>query len=142
MTCIPFIISMFIGSNDRYSVAVSDQICFWMIVVVLAYSIYRIRKFSKMLVQNNVFANEFLMMAHLGFFTFLALVFMTTAILTIILRGTVDGRENHQKDRKREGMYLSLLILEYFQMFGCISVIVTMLIMFIKHSKTLTKKQF
>ena len=95
MTCIPFIISMFIGSNDRYSVAVSDQICFWMIVVVLAYSIYRIRKFSKMLVQNNVFANEFLMMAHLGFFTFLALVFMTTAILTIILRGTVDGNENH-----------------------------------------------
>ena len=100
-----------------------------MIVVVLAYSIYRIRKFSKMLVQNNVFANEFLMMAHLGFFIFLALVFLTTGIESLILT------------QGEEGMYLSFLILEYVEMIGCMGVIVTMMIMFIKHSKTLTKKQ-
>ena len=56
-----------------------------MIVVVLSYSIYKIRKFCKMLVQNNVFANEFLMLAHLGFFTFLALTFVATGTLTILL---------------------------------------------------------
>ena len=50
MTCVPFIITMFIGTETRNSVGVINQICFWMIVVVLAYSIYRIRKFSKMLV--------------------------------------------------------------------------------------------
>ena len=83
-----------------------------------------------------MFANEFLMLAHLGFFTFLALVFLATAILTLVLRSYT-----RKQIRDAKGMFLSFLILEYFELFGCLAVIVTMLIMFIKHSKTLTKKQ-
>ena len=66
-----------------------------MISVVLSFSIYRIRKFSKMLVQNKVFANEFLMLAHLGFFAFLGLTFLATGILTIIIN---DSGNIHKMD--------------------------------------------
>ena len=76
-----FIISseddMTINDLKRYYDIVSI-VCFTSITLLLAYSIYRIRKFSKMLVQSKIFANECLMFCHLAAFSYLAILNIAT----------------------------------------------------------------
>ena len=45
-----------------------------LILIILFFAIVRIRKFSKMLAQNEIFANECLMICHLTAFTWLTLM--------------------------------------------------------------------
>ena len=53
ITELPWLILPFIparGMGFAYAIAIVDLICFFLIVVVLTFSIFRIRKYSKMLV--------------------------------------------------------------------------------------------
>ena len=65
-------------------------LCFSMIVILLAFSIWRIRKFSKILVQSQIFANECLMVSHLAAFTYLALLNIYSQTINIIYQGSSD----------------------------------------------------
>ena len=52
----------------------TDDICIFVIIALLSFSIYRIRKYSKMLEQSKIFANECLMVSHLTAFIYLGVV--------------------------------------------------------------------
>ena len=54
--------------------AIYIMISYTVTTIILVFSIYRIRKYSKMLVQNKIFANECLMMSHLASFIFLGVI--------------------------------------------------------------------
>ena len=55
---------------------------FILITILLTVAIYRIRKYSRMLVQNKIFANERLMCAHLmSFAVITALDYIITSII-------------------------------------------------------------
>lgn len=105
--------------------------------MTLSYSIYKIRKYSKMLVQNQIFSNEVLMLSHLFSFAILAVAFSLEDIVQLQLEGQafVD-----MPDSELWLVYASI-ILYYCQIIGCLSVIITMMIMFIKHSRTLSDGQ-
>ena len=70
---VPWIVYIFIEQNSKiYDIIITVNVN--LIVALLSFSIYRIRKYSKMLVQSNIFANECLMLSHLASFTWVALL--------------------------------------------------------------------
>ena len=59
------------GFNEYAADMITTMVVTNIITAVLAFSIYRIRKYSKFLVQNKIFANECLMVCHLlSFFVY------------------------------------------------------------------------
>ena len=60
---------------------VVDTACVIIITVILAFSIYRIRKYSKSLTKNKIYANQYLMVTHLLSFLFLAIILVVYGIL-------------------------------------------------------------
>ena len=53
-------------------------------MVILAFSIFRIRKYSKLLVESKIFANECLMILHLTSFAVYTLLFTIVSWLNIL----------------------------------------------------------
>ena len=103
-----------------------------LIMVMLSFSIYRIRKFSHMLVQRQIFANECLMMSHLASFAIFTLTTLLVYLITSCLLFT--GSNNNSLD-------LMTWILLYLQTIAGFGVVVTMMIIFVKHSRTLSDSQ-
>ena len=73
VSAMPWIVFIFIGHNSKIY-DIFNMVNFNLIVALLSFSIYRIRKYSKMLVQSNIFANECLMLSHLASFTWLTIL--------------------------------------------------------------------
>lgn len=70
-----------------------DVIYLGILVIVtatLTFSLYRIRKYSKMLVANKVFANEWLMLVHLSCFTILTITTLVAILIGFNLSETDD----------------------------------------------------
>ena len=73
LTILPFLIMIFSEKvAELYSYFFIAGL--WSVTIVLSFGILRIRKFSKMLVQNKIFANETLMRIHLICFFFQSLL--------------------------------------------------------------------
>ena len=106
-----------------------------MIVILLAFSIWRIRKFSKILVQSQIFANECLMVSHLAAFTYLALLNIYSQTINIIYQGSSDYTLEEMSDRRKR-ILLSSVVVQYLSVGGCLAVVITMMIMFLKHSQS------
>ena len=100
-----------------------------MIVILLAFSIWRIRKFSKILVQSQIFANECLMVSHLAAFTYLALLNIYSQTINIIYQGSSDYTLEEMSDRRKR-ILLSSVVVQYLSVGGCLAVVITMMIMF------------
>lgn len=73
-TALPILLSAF-NSNQNYTqtLLILVIVAYSTIIVVLSISLYRIRKFSKMLVANTVFLNERLMIVHYVSFSLLCI---------------------------------------------------------------------
>ena len=130
LVCLPWMILPFF--RIFYSVAELTEIFgFAIIIAILSFSINRIRKFSKMLVQNKIFANECLMITHLASFTFLGIILIITYTITMILGENYRSTEMTVSEERLA--YMSV-ICEYLISLGCFAVIATMVVMFLKHS--------
>ena len=89
-----------------------------------------------MLVQNKIFANEKLMLAHLLSFFFVAIFAVITS--TIYLTGVLEENPENMTNRQKN-ILLAEIICAYFQSISQLGVIGTMMIMFIKHSHTISE---
>ena len=84
-----------------------------------------------------MFANEGLMVSHLTSFIFLALAFSLQDITALVL----NSRTFSEVVIDQLWLVYVAVILCYFEILGCLTVVGTMMIMFIKHSRTLTDSQ-
>ena len=107
-----------------------------MIVLILGFSIYKIRKFSKMLVQSQIFANECLMVSHLAAFAFFTVLNTYTQTLNFRQQGKEWPETLNEMTDKQKSTLLSATIAEYLKILGCLSIVFTMLVMFFKHSQS------
>ena len=66
----------------------------WMFIIlfILGFSIFRIRKYSKMLVNNKIFVNECLMITHLISFAGLAIVYSSAIALYLLTDSDSEGQ--------------------------------------------------
>ena len=111
-------------------------ISFYAITGILTVSIFRIRKYSRMLVQNGVFSNERLMYAHLSSFALISVMQTFSTPIFIHLYGINEADFTTQEERLR----LTETICNFGTLFGGCGVVYTMCLMFVKHSKTLTEE--
>ena len=88
-TCvgIPFLVTLAEGKYKKGSYPILITMSYCCVVGILSFSIYRIRKYSQMLVQNNIFANEELMVAHLSAFAFMAFLIIACDWLKQFVEG-------------------------------------------------------
>ena len=133
----PWIVFMFMKESSTIYLII-NIVNFNLIVALLAFSIYRIRKYSKMLVQSNIFANECLMLSHLASFTWLTLLITIGNSLTLSNTGW-DSEEDMTIEQLR--ISYAITIISYLQVTGCLAVVITMMIMFVKHSTVLSKSK-
>ena len=110
---------------------------YYAITGILTASIFRIRKYTCMLVQNGVFSNERLMYAHLFSFAFISVLQTISAPIFIRLYDVDTTDFSTQEER----LNLTETICNYATLFGCFGVSYTMCLMFVKHSRTLTERQ-
>ena len=89
---VPWIVYIFIERNTKIYIII-NTVNFNLIVALLSFSIYRIRKYSKMLVQSNIFANECLMLSHLASFTWVALLITISNSLTLSISGVTSDKD-------------------------------------------------
>ena len=107
---------------------------------MLTFSIWRIRRFSAMLAQNKIFANEKLMLIHLISFYFVTIY--AVSVGTMLTTGAIEVEPDIKNISDQEKRYfLATEILFYVACTAQIGVIVTMMIIFIKHSKTISEAQ-
>jgi hypothetical protein len=86
LTDVPLLLSMFTkGINFDFTYKILKIIGYAVPVVTQCIAIWRIRKFSKRLVANEVFVNERLMCMHLFFFTLKATINITISVLSLCL---------------------------------------------------------
>ena len=91
-----------------------------------------------MLAQNKIFANEKLMLIHL--ISFNTITICAIIIETMIITGALEVREDIDDMNKRQKRILfAEIIIEYIACTAQIGVVVTMMIMFTKHSQTISK---
>ena len=101
---------------------------YYTVVIILAFSIHRIRKYSKLLVKNKIFVNECLMITHIISFAGVTASYSAyTALFFYEL-----------SEQKFEYINSIIGCLNHLFLFG---VFITMDIMFIKHSKPLSDSQ-
>ena len=103
---------------------------------ILAFSIYRIRKYSKMLVQNKIFASECLMICHLASFAFLAITESLDKSVAFSISLRSAGGSYDTTDYR---LYYMELLVSYLVIIAFDLVIATMVVMFLKHSKPLSR---
>ena len=106
----------------------------YLIITVLGFSIYRIRKYSKLLVKNKIFVNECLMITHLISFAGYAMTYSGYIALFYITDSDSNDQSELNKHRYEYGDSI-IICFEFLTLFG---VYTTMYIMFIKHSKPLS----
>ena len=113
------------------------------ITLILSYSIWRIRKFSKLLIQSNIFANECLMISHLAGFAFLTLItfYFQCSEFIDLSKSSVQQSSLSQMSERQKRVLLAGIVIQYFYMVACLWVAITMLIMFFKHSEIVSKSQ-
>ena len=104
-------------------------------MVILGFSIYRIRKYSKQITSKEIFINECLMISHLLSFAFLTILETVTLSLSCVItnRGLVFIYENLNI------LYANLILYDILPLPYAL-VYITMCIMFLKHSKSLSKR--
>ena len=71
--CLPILLQIGQGTFNERTYPILITVSYTCVASILSFSIYRIRKYSQMLVQNTVFTNEALMIAHLAAFAYLTL---------------------------------------------------------------------
>ena len=98
----------------------------WVVVILLTIGMFRIRKFSQILIDNNIYCNEKLMATHLISF------FAQTLLQSIYCTLEIIQKINHLEDNYK--VTYALTILELFGLLTTISVFVTMMIIFLKHN--------
>jgi hypothetical protein len=88
LTDVPLLFCIFIeGTYFNVTYKILRMIGYVVLVVTQCIAILRIRKFSKMLVANEVFVNERLMCMHLFFFAMQATINITISVLSLCLYG-------------------------------------------------------
>ena len=85
--CIPFLLTLAEGKYQKGSYPILITMSYCCITGILGFSIYKIRKYSQMLVQNDIFANEELMVAHLSAFAFMAFLIIACDWLKQFVEG-------------------------------------------------------
>ena len=110
---------------------------FVLLAVVLSFAIIRIRAYSRVLVENKIFANEKLMCVHLLAFVYLGVLILITGSDILAIGHTPLADMSTRELR----FQFACVVLGYAQVVGCFSVVLTMVIMFVKHSLTLTDSQ-
>ena len=105
-----------------------------LIFVILCFAIWRIRKFSRMLVESQIFANECLMISHLA-------AFATLTINSLVLFAFAIALNNVTDEKTVENILFTSIMLIYLAFATSFSVILTMMIMFLKHNRLLTEEQ-
>ena len=116
-----------------------DMITWIVLTSLLSFSIWRIRKYSAMLAHSQIFANERLMLVHLLSFFISTIVSIT--IETIIITEDIYVAKNDpvSANHRQKRLMLAIFILDYFPSTAQLGIIVTMMIMFVKHSQTISK---
>lgn len=116
---------------------IMNMVVFSGLTVILAYSVIRIRRYSRMLVQNKIFANEFLMVTHLASFSIESIIVTANSALIYASSSITFSTMTMAELR----LTFAMLIITYFRILAQFVVILTMMIMFLKHSQNLTESE-
>lgn len=101
-----------------------------LILVILCFAIWRIRKFSRMLVESQIFANECLMISHLAAFATLTINSLVLFTFAIVLNNITD-------EETVDNIFFISIMFVYLAFAASFAVILTMMIMFLKHDTRL-----
>lgn len=128
------IVSEYLSDN---AYLIMNMVVFSGLTIILAFAVIRIRTYSRMLVQNKIFANEFLMVTHLSSFSIESIIVTTNSALIYASSSLTFDTMTVFELR----LTLAMLIITYFRILAQLVVILTMMIMFLKHSQTLTESE-
>ena len=137
VTILPWLIIPFIGDKfiTSYIKALLMTLGYVIVVAVVLFAVLRIRKYSKLLVENRIFANECLMTWQLGL---LIAAVLTKVTMSLIYYRLMQVDDTSSATKHEERLYLGYLVPYYCIGFINMSVIATMLLMFLKHSTDLS----